>query len=796
MKRLRLLILLAFLIPLAPPAGAAAPTYIPGEILVKFKPGTPTETIERLGARLKTAVKSESAFTGVRLLSLPPGLSVDAALSVYRGHPDVLYAEPNYTRRAFVSPDDTSFDKQWGLRNTGQAVQLGQPIGNKPITSFQGAAGADIDAPDAWDYFLTRGRNPGVAPDGTPIIVAVLDSGVDYVHPDLSPNIWTNPGEDAWKHPFDPTTGDGMDEDNNGLVDDWKGWNFIGTQTCTVDGQGHCDCTADDPVGNNDPMDDNGHGTHVAGIAAARGNNNQGIAGILWNAQIMPLKMLDANGCGSVGNEIRAIDYAIQNGARVINASFGAPGLSSSEEDAIRAANEAGVVFVAAAGNDSSNNDSFPIYPASFDLPNVISVAATDWNDRLSSVSNFGKNTVDVAAPGDCIYSTTPTGGVFTLRNHISCLGAVKILPLYGFITGTSMAAPHVAGVAGMLLAQNPNLSPAGVRATILLTVDPLESLKGRVASSGRVNANNALLRAAGSGLTGGKGGCGVPIGAVRSSRSDPADSKPVPPAQALLFLLVLFWPLAFLKLRKKSGIRPAGSRAAIRRPGIASAGPLVLVLLWPQAAAAADGDLPFQPVHSLALKLGYHRYAPSDYLHTNSGLISRNDLAGFSGEIEYDRRWRENDSLSVTAGHIQSDADLKNLCCGRIQFSTFYLLVTPKLYSSIYLTPKPHSPFGTLEGYVGGGVGYYHVARKVDGVIQDNLSQNLLGLHAVLGLEWPARQRVTLFTEGRYALARVKSADAFDDALDVGGLNFSFGVRWRFSPSEAVVKPSPPGNG
>ncbi|MBI3597072.1 MAG: S8 family serine peptidase [Nitrospirae bacterium] len=767
-------------------SSAVPVSYVPGEILVKFRSGTPPETIENFGVRMKTSVKRKSDLTGVQLLSLPSHLSVEEALGAYRNHPDVLYAEPNYIRRAFVSgsdlclndgipndpcPNDPFFDQQWGLHNTGQTINT--------LPQFRGGSGADIEAPSAWDITI------GIAQ----IVIAVIDSGVDYTHPDFGPsgssNIWANSG-DSWSNTQNPSTGNGLDDDGNGYTDDFHGWNFVGNQTCTVDANNNCNCTPDDPVGNNDPMDDFGHGTHVAGIIAAKGNDGTGVTGVLWTAQIMPLKILDANGCGSVGDEIQAIDYAINNGAKIINASFGGSGLSSSEEDAIRAANNAGVVFVAAAGNESSNDDNFPIYPASFNLPNVISVAATDWNDQLSSVSNFGKNTVDIAAPGDCVYSTTPQGP-FTLLGAISCLNT-PITSGHAYLTGTSMATPHVSGVAGLLLSQDPSLTPEEVRAVILLSADPVDALQGRVASSGRLNASSALRRAKGSGLIGGSGGCGFPIGTVRPSNSNPAASDPVPPVQVLLFLLVLFWPLLIPILRKKFGTRVDSDRAIINRgPGMASAaGLLVLVFLCPQTVTATDEDRAFQPAHSLALKLGYHRYSQSDYLDTNSGLISRNDLAGWSEELEYDWQWRKDISLSVTAGRYQSDTDLKNLCCDRLKFTTMYLLLTPKYHSSI--GSKDHSSVGSLEWYVGGGVGYYHFSRKINGLIEDNLSANLLGLHAVIGLEWLVLKRVSVFTEARYALAKVKSADAFDDALDVGGLNYSLGVRWWFLP---VQKPS-----
>ncbi len=748
-------------------SSAAPVSYVPGEILVKFRSGTTPETIEGFRARMKTSVMRKSDLSGVQLLSLPSDLSVEKALSSYRSRPDVLYAEPNYIRRASATfPNDARFNEQWGLYNAGQVINTTPP--------FMGTPGADIHAPEAWDIFQSEGRDPGVTPDGTPLIVAVIDSGIDYTHPDLFPNIWANTG-DPWSNAQYPSTGNGLDDDGNDFKDDFHGWNFVGTQSCTVDASNNCDCTSDDPVGNNDPMDDNGHGTHVAGIVAAVGNNHIGIAGVLWKAQIMPLKILDANGCGSIGDEIQAIDYAIKNGARVINASFGAPGLSSSEEDAIRAANNAGIVFVAAAGNESSDNDKLPIYPASFDLPNVISVAATDSNDRLSSVSNFGKNRVAIAAPGDCVFSTTPQG-LFTLRGENSCTNR-PITFVFAYITGTSMAAPHVSGVAGLLLSQDPSLTPEEVRAVILLTADPIEGLKGRVASAGRLNAYSALRRVKGSGLIGGGGGCGSPIAMIRT-----ADREVVPPTQGLIFILGMFWPLLIPMIRKNLHRRRPSRILLNRRIGAASSGLLVLMVLWPPTTAAVEETPSFQPVHSLGLKIGYHRYDHSEYLDTNSGLVSRGNLAGLSEELEYDWRWREDDSLSVTAGRYRSRADLKNVCCNSLAFATNYLLVTPKHYSSIKKW---------VEWYIGGGIGYYNFTREIHGLLDDHLSARLLGIHAVTGLDWPVLPRISIFTEARYALAKVKHADVFGDALDVGGLNYSFGLSWRFSPADPRKSPA-----
>jgi subtilisin family serine protease len=355
--------------------------FVPGEILVKFKRWVPEKTKERVLRASGAFVIRPFPTLEIQHLGLPPSASVEEALRVYRQDPAVEYAEPNYIIHACqVFPNDPVFDPEhpyygllWGLYNFGQTV------GGR-----SGLPGADINASDAWE--VTRG--------GEGVIIAVIDTGVAYSHPDLAANMWTNPGEDPWLDPHDLTTGDGIDNDGNGYNDDWRGWDFVD--------------------GDNDPVDYHGHGTHVAGTIAAIGDNGKGITGVMWEAGIMPLRILNSHGMGAVSNAIRAIHYAVQKGARIINVSWGGGNYSQALYDAMASSD---VLFVAAAGNDSLNTDSNPFYPASYDLPNIISVAATDPRDRLGSFSNWGPSTVDVAAPGATIYSTSPSthsiGGTF-----------------------------------------------------------------------------------------------------------------------------------------------------------------------------------------------------------------------------------------------------------------------------------------------------------------------------------------------------------------------------------------------
>lgn len=415
--------------------------YREGELLVKFRPDVTAKSAEALHQGSGAVRKGSFGLVPNLELVALRGISVKDAIAAYMSDPRVEYAEPNYIRRATSTvPNDLYFNpQQWSLNNTG--------------TFAHGTPGADIKMPLAWD--ITRGSNA--------VIVAVLDSGVDYTHPDLVNNIWTNPGE--------TNCTDGVDNDGNGFVDDCRGWDFVNAD--------------------NDPIDDFGHGTHVAGTVGAATNNGTGIAGVMWNVRLMPLKMLDSEGFGTTADEIAAIQYAVAKGAKIMNASFSGSEFSNAERDAIVAANNAGVLLIAASGNggDDSvgdNIDLAPEYPAGFNLPNIISVAATDQNDRRASFSNFGPNSVHVAAPGVYVLSTITPGLSFSL-----CTGSPFVG--YNFCSGTSMAAPHVSGLAGLLYSYYTGFTYSQIRATILRYVDILPDLTGWIKTNGRVNAFSAL---------------------------------------------------------------------------------------------------------------------------------------------------------------------------------------------------------------------------------------------------------------------------------------------------------------
>ena len=332
------------------------PAYVPGELLVKFRPEVRRQAATAYEQWFDISTWRTFAINGYQQVKLPPGVDIEEALELYLEDPDVEHAEPNYLVYADLAPpDDTHFNRLWGLHNTGQNVN-----------GTNGTDDADIDAPEAWD--VTTGSSD--------VVVAVVDSGVDVNHPDIAANIWTNPGEIA---------ANGIDDDGNGYIDDVRGWDFY--------------------ANDNDPRDANGHGTHVAGTIAAAGDNAAGITGVSWSAQIMVLRFLDAWGNGSTANAIAAIEYANEMGADIINNSWGGGAYVQSLKDAIDASD---ALVVCAAGNSGNNNDSFPHYPSSYSSANIIAVAASDQDDNRASFSNYGRFSVDVAAPGTNIYSAQP----------------------------------------------------------------------------------------------------------------------------------------------------------------------------------------------------------------------------------------------------------------------------------------------------------------------------------------------------------------------------------------------------
>lgn len=398
------------------------PPHAEGELLVKLKPSIEVEAY--LGHRLMDGVelmeqfevpdKMREGFGGELVrLKLPEGVSTAEGMAMLEGDEQIAYVTSNDKRTPSLSANDEKTAEMWGLKT--------------------------IQAEQAWER-TTGSRNGPV--------IAVLDTGIDVNHPDLAPNLWTNPGE---------IPGNGIDDDGNGVVDDVHGYN-------ATDGSGN-------------PADDYGHGTHCAGTIGAVGNNEIGVTGVNWQAQLMPVKMM-VNGEGTVADTVRAVFYATQNGATITSNSYGGP-YSQPEYEAFAASP---LLHICAAGNEGNDNDvsrfypdQKPIgYPATFELPNVISVAASNDRERLASFSNYGDQTVDLAAPGTSILSTLPGGG-------------------YGTKSGTSMATPHVAGVAGLIATLDPEATPEQIKTRLLANVDQVPGMRGKVVTGGRLNAARAV---------------------------------------------------------------------------------------------------------------------------------------------------------------------------------------------------------------------------------------------------------------------------------------------------------------
>ncbi len=409
-------------------AMANEPEAVPGEFVVKLKANVRKSNLTSLSHALGAQIKSAIVDDNIVVVKRPVIETSKSVIKTLQQNPLVEIAEPNYIYRAVKMPNDPSFGKLWGLRNFGQNDARGA-----------GTSGIDIDAVRAWD--ITQGSEDTV--------IAVIDTGVDYNHPDLKENMWVNEAEANGKP--------GTDDDGNGYVDDVYGYNFVDAEHPTAD-----------------PKDDHGHGSHCSGTIGGRGDDGKGIVGVNWRVKIMAIKFLGGDGGGTLEGAIRGIDYATKMGAKIMSNSWGGGGESQTLKEAIQRANQAGALFVAAAGNDSANNDTNPHYPSSYNVPNVLSVAAIDNNAQLASFSNYGKKSTHVAAPGVNIYSSVKDGK-------------------YDSWSGTSMATPHVSGVAGLLASKEPTLTHLQLKQRIVSTIKPLSSMRNKVSSGGMVNAYFAL---------------------------------------------------------------------------------------------------------------------------------------------------------------------------------------------------------------------------------------------------------------------------------------------------------------
>ncbi len=406
----------------------AAPTQ---KLIVKLKPGVAPKSVSFFSQKSVTDVKDLNVSFGKFFTVKTEGLS-DKALEALSQDPAIEYVEKSqtYTVNPIVDSNketiqDARFSDQWGFKNTGR---------NSGGWFNRGKAGEDINAEGVWK--LTRGRKE--------VKIAVIDTGVDYTHSDLAANMWVNEAEKNGV--------EGVDDDGNGYVDDVYGYDFAND-----DG---------------DPMDGHGHGTHCAGNIGAL-HNRSGIRGVMNNVKMVSIKFLSDSGRGETEHAIKSVDYAIKVGVNLMSNSWGGGAFSQALKDSIQAAHDAGIVFVAAAGNSRADNDARPTYPANYEVENVITVGAHDGSGKRSSFSNYGKKTVHIFAPGSGIMSTVPGDR-------------------YQKMSGTSMACPIAAGAIGLLMAENPNLTPLEIRERVIATAVDNGEL-GRFTPVGRMDAARLL---------------------------------------------------------------------------------------------------------------------------------------------------------------------------------------------------------------------------------------------------------------------------------------------------------------
>ena len=405
-------------------------SYVPNELIVRFEPHAEANSLQSIShLQYDALLINRIDSLDMQVWQINDESILLETIQRISQRPDVVFAEPNYAVIASEIPDDALFTQLWGLNNMGQTG---------------GTIDADIDAVEAWD----------ISTGSSDVVVAIIDSGIDYTHPDLVENMWINENE---------ISGNGIDDDSNGYVDDVYGYDFANN-----DG---------------DPFDDSNHGTHVAGTIGATGNNGLGVVGVNHHVALMGVKFLDANGFGSTSDAAEGIVYAADNGALIHNNSWGGGGFSESLRAAIEYAHQNDVLFLAAAGNSGTDNDISPSYPSSYEVDNIVSVAATDHNDQLATFSQYGAQSVDLGAPGVDIVSSVPGGA-------------------YSSFNGTSMATPQVAGAAALVKAHAPNLSNLKIKQILFDSTDPLPSLELLTVTGGRLNVFEALKLAGPSWIT------------------------------------------------------------------------------------------------------------------------------------------------------------------------------------------------------------------------------------------------------------------------------------------------------
>ena len=420
-------------------AAARAPEFVPGEVIVRFKPGASSasrgETMRAANAQagekiVTAAMRGRGDNEGITVLRT--AMNVPEAIATLKARADVEYAEPNWIYTTDATSDDPYYTNGslWGMYGSATT----------PANQF------GIGAGTTWNL---KGADCGS------VYIGIIDEGYMYTHPELAAN--------AAKNPREATGAAGVDDDGNGYVDDVYGWDFAGNNNTVFDGAG----------------DD--HGTHVAGTIGAVGGNGAGVAGVCWSVKLMNAKFLGSQG-GTTANAVKAVDYftflktqQALNIAATSN-SWGGGGFSQALSDAISRANDAGILFVAAAGNSTYNCDVTACFPANYVMPNVISVASITSTGAISSFSNYGATTVDIGAPGSGIWSTVPVSS------------RKSVVPGYASYSGTSMATPHVSGAVALYAARNPGATAAMIKAAILGAAIATPSLNGKTVSNGRLN--------------------------------------------------------------------------------------------------------------------------------------------------------------------------------------------------------------------------------------------------------------------------------------------------------------------
>lgn len=487
--------------------------YVEGEIIVRLKENRQSQPQSFLSKSISQnglILRNSWARFGAYHFATKPGQSVMQAVHELQNDPDVEFAEPNY----IVSKSTTS-EGFGDIMSLEDVHMMGGGGGGGPGYL---ATDAPIQVTDTWGTIASGSEVP---------IVAVIDTGVDINHPVFTDtdSIWINPGE---------IPDNGIDDDSNGFIDDVYGWNFVSNSKTM--------------------LDDDGHGTHVAGTILGVNLNIYSSTPGTAQFKIMPLKFLDGSGFGKTSDAIKAIYYAVNNGAHVLNNSWGGPSYSAALHEAVAYSFNKGTSFVAAAGNSSSNNDFTPMYPASYNVPNVISVAATNDVDNFASFSNFGPSTVHLASPGVLIYSTIP--------------GAA-----FGNSSGTSMAAPFIAGVVTMMKLAQPDMLGYQMKQIVMGSSDGVSILNGKVYSKGRLNALTALTMAQSASIEGlpsytlsnqdralasslAAGGCGMVGKLVNDTRKGPSGGGGgMGSPMMTLFVILLALPMVIYQvLRSRNG--------------------------------------------------------------------------------------------------------------------------------------------------------------------------------------------------------------------------------------------------